>query len=313
MKNAHPEKQSRAAELYSSGKTVIEIARELEVAIPTISRWLARAGLREIATRIPNPKRDAAVVADYAAGITVDEICKKHDISRAQVVTLARRAGIGARQTGPRFHDIGKAIRNRITKLWNDGLPAQVIAKEIDLHIGVVRRVMLEEGIEYKPRSNGDGTGRWHKGEWRREDHGYIRVRVLPEDPLFCMADKTGYVLEHRYVMAQKLGRPLTDQESVHHKDNNPQNNKRSNLQLRSGQHGKHAAFRCRECGSRNIVAAPLENARKPYKLTAEEAAAVVEYRRSIGDSTPLAANRIDPESDDPENVRMVDPREYST
>lgn len=38
--------------------------------------------------------------------------------------------------------------------------------------------------------------------------------------------------LEHRRIMRLKIGRPLEENEVVHHKDGNPHNNKPSNLQI---------------------------------------------------------------------------------
>ena len=71
-------------------------------------------------------------------------------------------------------------------------------------------------------------------------------------------AEGARYVLEHRLVMARLLGRPLTDEETVHHKDNNKENNAPDNLQLRQGNHGKGACLRCGDCGSYNLEAVPL-------------------------------------------------------
>jgi len=63
-----------------------------------------------------------------------------------------------------------------------------------------------------------------------------------------------------RLVMSRYLGRRLTSKETVHHIDaNDKQNNSIENLQLRHGQHGKHAAFECIDCGSINIRAVSLE------------------------------------------------------
>lgn len=45
-------------------------------------------------------------------------------------------------------------------------------------------------------------------------------------------ADAQGYVKEHTLVMSEHLGRPLTPEEIVHHKDGNKQNNSLDNLQV---------------------------------------------------------------------------------
>ena len=60
--------------------------------------------------------------------------------------------------------------------------------------------------------------------------HGYFVVPVPPE--LRHLTNGESPCLEHRLVMAQLLGRPLTDDESVHHKDGNRLNNDPSNLEL---------------------------------------------------------------------------------
>jgi len=50
---------------------------------------------------------------------------------------------------------------------------------------------------------------------------GYIEIH-MPDHP---NAKKAGYILEHRYVMSQMIGRPLLANEVVHHRDSNRQNN----------------------------------------------------------------------------------------
>jgi transcriptional regulator with XRE-family HTH domain len=65
----------------------------------------------------------------------------------------------------------------------------------------------------------------------KTERTGRYRLIVVPGHP---MANRRGRLLEHRYVMAQHLGRNLLPSELVHHKDENPLNNHIDNLQLMS-------------------------------------------------------------------------------
>ena len=75
----------------------------------------------------------------------------------------------------------------------------------------------------------------WKGGRFLKE--GYVILYIENNHPYINMAvrnptRKGGYVLEHRLVMANCLGRPLTDSELVHHKDGNKLNNSINNLYL---------------------------------------------------------------------------------
>lgn len=60
------------------------------------------------------------------------------------------------------------------------------------------------------------------------DGHGYIRV-MMRDHP---MANHKGYIPKHRLVMAEHLGRMLTRDESVHHRNGDKTDNRIENLEL---------------------------------------------------------------------------------
>jgi HNH endonuclease len=64
----------------------------------------------------------------------------------------------------------------------------------------------------------------------RHIHHGYYVVAVPLE--MRHLTNGETSCLEHRYVMAQMLGRPLFDDESVHHRNGNRLDNRPQNLEL---------------------------------------------------------------------------------
>lgn len=65
--------------------------------------------------------------------------------------------------------------------------------------------------------------------------NGYIIKRVPPDYPgaVHVRRGKVGgLMLEHRYVMAEHLGRPLTKNDKVHHKNGKRDDNRIENLEL---------------------------------------------------------------------------------
>ena len=84
----------------------------------------------------------------------------------------------------------------------------------------------------------------WNGGRYTRQD-GYVMV-VAPDDHPYarCTYESSDlkYILEHRLVMEQHLGRYLLPEEVVHHIDNNCSNNIVENLMLfpNSATHSRH-------------------------------------------------------------------------
>lgn len=68
----------------------------------------------------------------------------------------------------------------------------------------------------------------WKGGKITKKN-GYVYIYIGKDHP---MAEKNGYVREHRLVMAQALGRMLTSDECVHHKNERKNDNRFANLSL---------------------------------------------------------------------------------
>ncbi len=146
----------------------------------------------------------------------------------------------------PKLHD-----RELLHELyWNRGLMLTEIAPIVGcFDASNVRRALLRLGIpirlgteSWTPRRRAKHglarrglLTRSQNPNWRggiKMVNGYHAVRC-PEHPNVM---KDGYVYEHRLVMEEHLGRLLTEEEVVHHRNRRKADNRIENLQLCANQ-----------------------------------------------------------------------------
>ncbi len=91
------------------------------------------------------------------------------------------------------------------------------------------RRLKIPAAVVGRPRAERTRE-RLHNGKYRI-------VVLAAGDPMSDMAGRDGRVLEHRLVMARHLGRPLTMDEVVHHRNGITTDNRLDNLELWTRSH----------------------------------------------------------------------------
>jgi len=84
--------------------------------------------------------------------------------------------------------------------------------------------------LEHRIMPKGANSPTWKGG--RHSSFGYIHVWIASDDFFHPMVSKTGYVPEHRLVMARHIGRCLQTWELVHHKNSIRDDNRIENLEL---------------------------------------------------------------------------------
>lgn len=85
---------------------------------------------------------------------------------------------------------------------------------------------------------SGQANPNWKGG--RNREHGYIVIKLQPDDFFYSMTNKKGYVFEHRLVVAKALGRCLHPWELVHHKKGYAKDDNRYPKTLQLVMEGQH-------------------------------------------------------------------------
>jgi len=240
---------------YRKGAGGKELARRFGISSSSVYRVVRRHG-GEVRGWSPNPNKfspdqEAEIARHYADGRLSSSIARTFGCSQGLVRAIARRHGVLTREHGGqkrRWTDEQRADMERRYLLG--ATQAEIAGIYNTSQIGVSRILRARDVTRRR------GRGRWKGG--RVNLGGYVGVMVENDSPFACMRVTGNYVLEHRLVMAQHLGRPLTKHETVHHINGDKLDNRLENLQLRQGRHGKGEVLACADCGSRHIIHVPL-------------------------------------------------------
>jgi len=88
------------------------------------------------------------------------------------------------------------------------------------------KQIYCDRHCSARDRKYVNGMPRCSIGDKRLHGNGYVKLKISEGN------GKSDWVLEHRYVIEQSIGRKLTTKEYVHHKDGDRTNNNLDNLEL---------------------------------------------------------------------------------
>ena len=237
---------------YREGTTVRALSGTYGCRTEVISAILAEDGLapQQGGHRRFTDAEEAQIAQSYQGGASTTALAALHGCSKVLITRIARDHGLIVRGRGNSHkiytdEQVAEIVRLRVEEEWTQ----QQIADEMGVRQATISQVLSQQGLP---------TQAHRRGVMLTGD-GYVREGVDHTDPYFSMANRAGYILQHRLVVARALDRPLTDTETVHHIDGNPRNNDLGNLQLRQGRHGNGVVATCLDCGSHNIGTAPIK------------------------------------------------------
>lgn len=192
-----------------------------------------------------------SIAAAYTAGDTVMSIAGRFGIHASTVTRVAVRAGIPKRM--PSRVVLSPEDQKRLADRYEAGEKSEDLARCFNTNLNTVTKIVRRLGGRVR------ALGKPWRGDSFLTKEGYRMLSILPGDPIADpMRYSNGHILEHRLVMARSIGRPLRDEETVHHVNGDRTDNRPENLQLRQGAHGRGASFQCAECGSNNVIAVKI-------------------------------------------------------
>jgi hypothetical protein len=259
-----PEQDAEIACHYQAGKTLQQVADIYGTSPVPVIAALKRLGIERRGRPSAEynwhdtPENRAEIIRLWHEGTSVKNTAALVHARDTTVSLVLREAGITPR-LGGKHHRFTEEQTAVLAEEFKAGTSLAELARKHGGNPITIRGTLRRAGVD--TRSNRYRAREDHHN-WKggiRIVEGYTMVMPSPEEALLCPPGVNGYVMQHRLVMAKALGRPLTDYETVHHKDNRKKHdNSLSNLQLRQGNHGSGAVFQCRTCGSHDVVAVPI-------------------------------------------------------
>jgi len=246
----------KAIKDYSETRSAHKTAKRVGLGSTTIYRILAANGIecdglalhRQRTRKLPEKE---TLLREYASGMSENAIAAKYNCGAPSVHEALRKHGAKMRPRGNWERTITEDEAKEIVAQYRQLGSQAAVAALRNMGQPRVSKALRMMGVSCG-RMAGENHPSW-KGGRGPAPGGYIAIFLPVGDPMRCMGERSGRVMEHRLVMARSLGRPLLPHETVHHINGDRTDNRLSNLQLRFGKHGTGVAMVCAKCGSHEI------------------------------------------------------------
>lgn len=224
---------------YSDGKTsFVDLAKRLGISTSSVAAYVVKLNL-------PRPKKPSVTseatkkkIRELSDGLrpyceiarlcgvtnsVVEAYCRKNDLPRTNV-----GAPLGDRNPKAK---LGMSVeqKQKVLELYDQGLSLFQIAEDVGRTHNSVEKFLHKSGLNN--RKAGPPTGKrnpaYYDGRTNRRRPDRKRVLVSEDHPSF-----PGTIAESRLIMEKVLGRYLTEEEVVHHRNEDPLNDHPDNLRL---------------------------------------------------------------------------------
>ena len=248
-RNLTSEEEKAILQCYSQTSSLVETASKLGHGRQSVYLVLKKYDV-DTNKKLFSSEEEIKIIRTYNDGCSLGSTAKIIGKgSKYSVREVLIRHNIEVRSSVKKPTDLSENKIQQVLELYNQGMSRNKIASVVDLSRHLVGRVLsnrIDSRLEKRYSKHCKRGG-------RISHLGYVMIRLAENDLFYCMTNQSGYVFEHRYVMAKSIGRPLKQTETVHHKNGNKEDNRADNLQLRSKSHGPGQAYKCNCCGSTNV------------------------------------------------------------